>query len=37
MPEIEFYPIDGGHFALGDHCAQIELLTRAFLERVMLA
>ena len=35
MPEIEFHPIDSGHFALEDHCAQIGSLTRGFLERVM--
>jgi len=35
MPEIEFHPIDSGHFALEDHCAEIGSLTRAFLARVM--
>jgi pimeloyl-ACP methyl ester carboxylesterase len=33
MPEIEFHPIDSGHFALEDHCAEIGSLTRAFLGR----
>jgi hypothetical protein len=28
MPEIEFHPIDSGHFALEDHCAEIGRLTR---------
>jgi pimeloyl-ACP methyl ester carboxylesterase len=37
MPEIEFHPIDSGHFALEDHCAEIGGLTRAFLARVMPA
>jgi pimeloyl-ACP methyl ester carboxylesterase len=35
MPEIEFHPIDSGHFALEDHCAEIGSLTRGFLARVM--
>ena len=35
MPEIEFHPIDGGHFALEDHCAEIGALTRSFLARVV--
>jgi pimeloyl-ACP methyl ester carboxylesterase len=37
MPEIEFHPIDSGHFALEDHCAEIGALTRDFLARVMPA
>jgi pimeloyl-ACP methyl ester carboxylesterase len=37
MPEIEFHPIDSGHFALEDHCAEIGSLTRGFLQRVMPA
>ncbi len=37
MPEIEFHPIDSGHFALEDHCAEIGSLTRGFLGRVMPA
>jgi len=37
MPEIEFHPIDSGHFALEDHCAEIGSLTRGFLARVMPA
>ena len=37
MPGIEFDPIDSGHFALEDHCAEIASLTRAFLGRVMPA
>jgi hypothetical protein len=37
MPEIEFHPIDSGHFALEDHCAEIGSPTRGFLARVMLA
>jgi pimeloyl-ACP methyl ester carboxylesterase len=37
MPEIEFHPIDSGHFALEDHCAEIGALTRGFLARVMPA
>jgi pimeloyl-ACP methyl ester carboxylesterase len=37
MPEIEFHPIDSGHFALEDHCAEIGSLTRRFLGRVMPA
>jgi pimeloyl-ACP methyl ester carboxylesterase len=37
MPEIEFHPIDSGHFALEDHCAEIGSLTRDFLGRVMPA
>jgi len=37
MPGIEFHPIDSGHFALEDHCAEIASLTRAFLGRVMPA
>ena len=37
MPEIEFHPIDSGHFALEDHCAEIGRLTRSFLTRVMPA
>jgi pimeloyl-ACP methyl ester carboxylesterase len=37
MPEIEFHPIDSGHFALEDHCAEIGGLTRGFLARVMPA
>jgi pimeloyl-ACP methyl ester carboxylesterase len=35
MPEIEFHPINSGHFALEDHYAEIGGLTRAFLVRVM--
>ena len=31
------HPIDSGHFALEDHCAEIGSLTRGFLERVMPA
>jgi len=23
LPEIEFHPIDSGHFALEEHCAEI--------------
>jgi pimeloyl-ACP methyl ester carboxylesterase len=34
MAEIEFHPIDSGHFALEDHCAEIGSLTRDFLGRV---
>ena len=37
MPEIEFHPIDSGHFALEDHCAEIGRLTLGFLARVMPA
>jgi pimeloyl-ACP methyl ester carboxylesterase len=37
MSGIEFHPIDSGHFALEDHCAEIGQLTRAFLARVMPA
>jgi hypothetical protein len=37
MPEIEFHPIDSGHFALEDHCGEIGGLTRGFLARVMPA
>ena len=37
MPKIEFHPIDSGHFALEDHCAEIGSLTRGFLRRVMPA
>jgi len=37
IPEIEFHPIDSGHFALEDHCAEIGSLTRGFLRRVMPA
>ena len=37
MSEIEFHPIDSGHFALEDHCAEIGSLTRGFLGRVMPA
>jgi pimeloyl-ACP methyl ester carboxylesterase len=37
MPDIEFHPIDSGHFALEDHCAEIGSLTRDFLARVMPA
>ena len=37
MPEIEFHPIDSGHFALEDHCAEIGALTRAFLARLIPA
>jgi len=37
MPDIEFHPIDSGHFALEDHCAEIGSLTRGFLARVMPA
>jgi pimeloyl-ACP methyl ester carboxylesterase len=37
MPEIEFHPIDSGHFALEDHCAEIGALMRGFLARVMPA
>ena len=35
MSEIEFHPIDSGHFALEDHCAEIGSLTRGFLDRVI--
>jgi len=34
MSEIEFHPIDSGHFALEDHCGEIAALTRSFLDRV---
>jgi pimeloyl-ACP methyl ester carboxylesterase len=34
MPDIEFHPIDSGHFALEDHCAEIGSLARRFLARV---
>ena len=34
---IEFDPIDSGHFALEDHCAEIGSLTRGFLARAMPA
>jgi pimeloyl-ACP methyl ester carboxylesterase len=37
MQGIEFHPIDSGHFALEDHCAEIGSLTRGFLARVMPA
>ena len=37
MPDIEFHPIDSGHFALEDHCVEIGSLTRGFLARVMPA
>ena len=37
MADIEFHPIDSGHFALEEHCAEIGLRTRAFLARVMPA
>jgi pimeloyl-ACP methyl ester carboxylesterase len=37
MPEIEFHPIDSGHFALEDHWAEIGSLTRGFLGRLMPA
>jgi pimeloyl-ACP methyl ester carboxylesterase len=37
MREIEFHPIDSGHFALEDQCAEIASLTRGFLGRVMPA
>jgi pimeloyl-ACP methyl ester carboxylesterase len=37
MQAIEFHPIDSGHFALEDHCAEIGLLTRGFLGRIMPA
>jgi pimeloyl-ACP methyl ester carboxylesterase len=37
MPDIEFHPIDSGHFALEDHFAEIGSLTRSFLQRVMPA
>jgi pimeloyl-ACP methyl ester carboxylesterase len=37
MPEIEFHPIDSGHFALEDHCGEIGSLTRGFLGRLMPA
>ena len=35
MPEIEFYPIDSGNFALEDGYVEIGSLTRGFLARVM--
>jgi hypothetical protein len=35
MPEIESHPIDSGHYAPEDHCAEIGSLTRSFLARVM--
>jgi pimeloyl-ACP methyl ester carboxylesterase len=35
MSEIEFNPIDSGHFALEDHCAEIGSLSRDFLARVI--
>jgi pimeloyl-ACP methyl ester carboxylesterase len=28
MPQIEFHPIDSGHFALEDHCEELGALTR---------
>ncbi len=34
LSEIEFHPIDSGHFALEDSCAEIGALTRRFLDRV---
>jgi hypothetical protein len=34
MSEIEFHPIDSGHFALEDHCGEIGALTLGFLDRV---
>ncbi len=37
MPDIEFHPIDSGHFALEDKCVEIGNLTRGFLARVMPA
>jgi hypothetical protein len=37
MSEIEFHPIDSGHFALEDRCAEIGSLMRGFLGRVMPA
>jgi pimeloyl-ACP methyl ester carboxylesterase len=37
MAAIKFHPIDSGHFALEDHCAEIGSLTRSFLGRVMQA
>jgi len=37
MSEIEFHPIDSGHFALEDHFTEIGALTRDFLARVMPA
>src|SRR5262244_3797193 len=37
MAGIEFHPIDSGHFALEDRCAEIGSLTRGFLRRVMPA
>jgi len=37
MLEIEFNPIDSGHFALEDHCGEIGGLTQGFLARVMPA
>jgi len=37
MPEIEFHPIDSGHFALEDHCAEIGALTRSFFGRLFPA
>jgi pimeloyl-ACP methyl ester carboxylesterase len=36
-PNIAFHPIDSGHFALEDHCAEIGALTRGFLGQVMPA
>ena len=35
MLDIEFHPIDSGHFALEDHCADIGELVRGFLGRVI--
>jgi hypothetical protein len=35
MPEIEFHPVNSGHFALEDRYAEIGALTRSFLARVM--
>jgi pimeloyl-ACP methyl ester carboxylesterase len=35
MPDIEFHPIDSGHFALEDHCAEIGSLARDFLDRII--
>jgi pimeloyl-ACP methyl ester carboxylesterase len=37
MSEIDFHPIDSGHFALEDHCAELGSLMRGFLRRVMPA
>ena len=35
MPDIEFNPIDSGHFALEDHCAEIGTLVHRFMGRTL--